>query len=344
MGTRRWFAVVALGALVGGGCGGNSEVGATCTSDGDCAVDERCDASETNNRPLAGNSICPYTPCSSRLQCLTGYVCGSSEGLPAPCGPSVCVLHCTTTGCNQGDVCGLDGFCTLVPCDESNGLICPDRWQCAPNTTFVAPPFGPGSDLAAEATSSERARRAGCVPLRCDEEGGYSCRDLYACDPANSEDASGCVPMPCTETGRCSDDMNQICAAEVADLGARTPDAHGCVTIGCGEGYECAFDGTPWIAENPRSCAPDDPRADPFGCVLRRCDEIDGLCGIPAECPTCLVCDPASPRADELGCRPPTCEDTGCSIEFVCEPSNQYADENGCVPAIPERGVCVARN
>lgn len=208
-----------------------------CHTDSDCADAERCSFSDSN-RTRISITPCPFTRCTTSDMCEAGDVCGPLDNLPFSCGATVCQPSCETAGCQQGDACGADGLCTLVPCDEENGLTCPTHWQCAPDSGPVGT-FGPGSDLPSQPQTSDRALRAGCVPLRCDETDGVSCHDLYACDPESSEDASGCAAVACADSGRCSDDVGRICAAEIADLGLRVPDAHGCVARTCLEGYEC---------------------------------------------------------------------------------------------------------
>lgn len=240
VGSGRWFAIVALGAtFVGAGCSGPSAPAALCHADSDCADGERCDFSDAANRSMISIGPCPFTPCTTAVECDAGSVCGPRDDLPFGCGQSVCQPSCETAGCEQGDVCGADGLCTLVPCDEENGLVCPDRWHCAPGSDAVGA-FGPGSDLYAQTTSSSgRSLRAGCVPTRCDQAGGFSCHELYECDPASSDDASGCAAISCADSGRCGDDVGRICTVEVDELGTRVPDEHDCVARTCLEGYEC---------------------------------------------------------------------------------------------------------
>jgi hypothetical protein len=220
------------------------------------------------------------------------------------------------------EVCETNGECRLPACDAADGMACPDRWRCDPPTAAMMtaqPLFG-----ANEADSPNYARDAqrGCTRIRCDEAGGFTCRDGWVCDPASATDPSGCVALPCAQAGRCSDDTRFICEPTSVAPRPTGSDQHGCVLRNCEEGFECIR----YVNDiNVGYCDFEGPFADPYGCAWRRCDEPGSPCG------TSQVCEPAATFADARGCRPLTCAEGVSCGTLMCDPSDPSADSRGCV-------------
>jgi hypothetical protein len=174
-----------------------------------------------------------------------------------------------------------------------------------------------GSSVA-DPEGSERQAQIGCVRKKCDEPDGFVCRETWKCDPANAPtEGSGCVPLSCSETGKCGDDNYSICVPENDGPRPVGTDLHGCVVRNCGEGYQCQQikDST-----NYAYCALDSPEANVWGCVVRNCEELPELCGDDR------VCDRASTVKDVYGCRALDCGDAGgpaCASGSTCELSDQ---------------------
>jgi hypothetical protein len=174
--------------------------------------------------------------------------------------------------------------------------------------------------------SQERQAQIGCVRKLCDEPDGFVCRETWKCDPANAPtEASGCVPLSCSETGKCWDDSFSVCVP--ANDGPRPggTDMHGCVVRNCGEGYQCQQ-----IRDsiNYSFCSLDSPDADSWGCVVRNCEELPELCG------DGRVCDRTAPLKDVFGCRALDCNDpTGpaCAAGSTCELVSAETGYHSCV-------------
>src|ERR1051325_1475962 len=147
----------------------------------------------------------------------------------------------------------------------------------------------PAGDVPSQADAA-REKQRGCIAKQCDEDGGFTCRSTWRCAPdeAMPDEASGCVPIPCSESGHCSSDDIFIC--EPPGDAKRPPgmDVNGCVVRNCEEGYTCQYttDGT-----NHAYCDVSSPEADGYGCVIRSCEEDPG-------CPTSYVCDPGAEFVD----------------------------------------------
>lgn len=216
----------------------------SCSTDRDCPSEQpHCAAADTPDRP----AIVACNPeCQSDAQCPADYFCDLGHGA---C--STCVGDCTPDSCAEGFVCQPDGRCVLVPCMDAGAPACPAGWRCDP--------FAPSTDnQGAKPSSNDAARLArGCARNPCAESDGVDCNDLWRCDPAQSKYSTGCFPLPCGETGRCSDETAFICTP--TNDGPRTDgvDPHGCVYRNCSEGVNrCDYrqlceDG----ACRPRTCA-----------------------------------------------------------------------------------------
>ena len=164
---------------------------------------------------------------------------------------------------------------------------------------------------APDTENSGLAAQRGCVRKLCDEEGGFACLDNWSCDPARAgEEGSGCVPKPCTETGRCHDDATFICEPGNDERRPQGEDLHGCVYRNCAEGRVCSV-----LQDdvNYAYCDIASPAADSFGCVVRQCDEVPELCA------DNFVCDVAARTGTKngFGCRLRGCNDPGGP---TCEP------------------------
>jgi hypothetical protein len=150
-----------------------------------------------------------------------------------------------------------------------------------------------GSKLADSAFPLQEALR-GCVRETCDHPEGFACRDYWVCDPEDATDeASGCVPLPCQETGHCADDRTHICEPSNDGARLRVFDPHGCVYRNCAEGLECVreIEGV-----NYSYCAVDADGTDSLGCKLRKCDDAPELC------PPGYTCDAGAIDTNEFGC------------------------------------------
>jgi hypothetical protein len=201
-------------------------------------------------------------------------------------------------------------------------MACPDYWRCDPaaaETETVQPVSGANE---ADSPNYNRDVLRGCTRIRCDESGGFTCKDGWVCDPAGATDPSGCVALPCAEAGRCSDDTRYICAPTSSASRPVGSDAHGCVLRNCEEGFECQrFLGDTNVAY----CNFKGLLVDAFGCASRRCDEPGSTCG------TNQICEPGAEFADVRGCRPSNCEDGLSCGSLTCDPSSPNADSWGCV-------------
>ncbi|HEX6273980.1 MAG TPA: hypothetical protein VFZ53_13120 [Polyangiaceae bacterium] len=302
---RSKTAMVALGSLAailaGAGCEGSSDGDTgdrSCSSDSECRAEERC---ETEAGPPTHPRIavpCLYAQCGSMGQCAEGFVCLPAASAPTPqsspfCGPNVCVQRCTQTSCAQGQVCRDTGVCGVPQCDEPGVEACPAHWRCDPALAKTEPLLD--SDSAVERTlEDDRAIARGCVRKRCDVADGHMCREFWACAPGETTGGSGCVPMPCEETGHCVTDQ-YICEPTSSNSRPAGVDHFGCVFRNCEEGLACLAptNSDPSVAY----CDFSAPNADSSGCALRTCAEGN-------RCVETFVCDPSSPQANRIGCVP----------------------------------------
>jgi hypothetical protein len=128
-------------------------------------------------------------------------------------------------------------------CDETDGYVCPEGWECAP---------------------AETTERSGCVPRPCSET-GLCWDEFHICDPTSSaqrpdgQDIFGCVPRNCEEGRMCAPASKPDAA--YCDPSAPNADNVGCVFRSCAEVDLCL---------EPFICAPGSPRADRNGCVIPR--------------------------------------------------------------------------
>lgn len=172
-----------------------------------------------------------------------------------------CVEACQTAGCAEGYVCAAEGDCRFTKCDASDAPPCPDGWRCDPTAAET-------NDVGAHPDPNDATRLArGCARNPCGEGNGAYCADLWRCDPEHASVSSGCVPLPCAETGHCSNDATFICTPTNPAPREAGTDPHGCVRRNCSEGSPL--------------CAPDQ-LCDEGVCRQRTCAE--------RECPSGTTC------------------------------------------------------
>jgi hypothetical protein len=291
---RRSSAVTLLAVALGCGRATTSDE-TTCRTDDDCDSGERCEGA-TASSAEAIYGPCPYVSCGyTGAICPEGTVCRARyfsvmQGIS--CGDMLCLPPCDPSDaatCPADQICRDDGTCSHLKCDEPGGITCSEHWRCDPDAagSEPMPQWMFGSTVQDPSNVSDLIIH-GCVRKRCSEEGGYACIPSYGCSETDITDGSGCVALPCEETGHCSDDEKYIC--EPTSSHSREPlvDANGCVWRNCEEGYVC---GAPPF----HYCDPTAPNADVSGCVIVPCTEGN----------TCIldwICDPSSPLADAQGC------------------------------------------
>ena len=201
----------------------------SCTSDRDCPAEApRCAGALVPDRPALAN--CSST-CDADTDCESDYYCEPTGRFSC----RMCLPGCKLEPCAYDEVCRADGRCAITACTDTGAPPCPAGWHCDPS----APP---SENQGAQASPSDsRYVTRGCTRTRCDDDAdGIVCMDLWRCEPEQTDFATGCVPLPCADTGRCSDDATYTCAPN--NDGPRTPgtDPHGCVYKNCGEGVPCA--------------------------------------------------------------------------------------------------------
>jgi hypothetical protein len=335
--SRVCFVTLTLVAIFGtlGGCGKEAldrGDGKLCRSNTDCGSAEVCEPITAGR--LDAKIVAPcrlnYVGCSDSSGCAAGQVCwptsrvSSSPALPncfPP--PQVCAPACPNTPCFPEEACEPNGECRLTACDEQGAVACPEHWQCDSAAAANEPNalvYG-----AAEPDSSNHTRdiARGCARLRCDEPGGFTCKQNWACAPLSATDPSGCAPLKCEELGHCSDDDDSICMPTSSRQRPFGTDPHGCVRRNCEEGVQCEFlvNGV-----NVGYCDFDGPHANDLGCAARLCDDSDGICGADQRC------DPESRVSDPRGCRLTNCEEgRTCPASYACDLDADDADSLGCV-------------
>ena len=321
-----WVCPLVLGLAVIN-CSGDSKVtgGSACNTNVDCPEGQRCELGLTPNSHTKVVAPCvPMQACSTSAQCQGGYVClpNTQFAGAALCPPLVCSPPCQVTGCRPDQVCGASGLCEFHRCDEPGAPACAEHYRCDVATAAAAPAAPLNGSSIPDTDDPTRAAQRGCVHERCDETGGFVCRDYWQCEPGRATDASGCVPVSCTTTGHCSDDSLYICSPINAGHRLDGADVHGCVRRNCGENVACKYLRND---VNVSYCDLANPAGDSNGCVFRRCDEE------PRACFSTQRCEPSSPLADVLGCRPLTCaEGATCPTGYVCDVSSVASTVTGC--------------
>jgi hypothetical protein len=333
----RWLPRMVRGCLLGAvtavaasGCRteGGDQAPQSCALDADCPSEQRCSHTGQLRQPIPFNPCVTLVTCTDSSACPGDQVCAPYLGTAS--GPScpglVCTAPCQPGGCAPGEACKESGLCELEDCDKDGAPECPAHYECDPSAAAEAstlPLFGSAVGDAADAVR-EAAR--GCVRKQCDEPDGFTCREQWSCAPERAtNEASGCVPEPCSETGRCSDDGYFIC--EPMNDGPRPEgtDPQGCRIRNCGEGFDCQYvrQGT-----NYANCDLESAESDDYGCRIRRCSEPSV---------TCLqgyACAPSSVVADRVGCRPSYCNEPGgptCPAGTRCAPRSPGSEVYSCV-------------
>jgi hypothetical protein len=334
---RLCLATLTLVAIFGtlGGCGKetlDNGDGKLCRSNTDCGSDEVCEPITAGKLDAKIVAPCPlnYVGCSNSSGCPAGQVCWPASRVSPLSAfpncfppPQVCAPACPSTPCFPEEVCEPSGECRLTTCDEQGAVACPAHWQCDSAAAANEPNalvYG-----AAEPDSSNYTRdiARGCARLRCDEPGGFTCRQNWTCAPLSATDPSGCAPLKCEELGHCSDDEHFICTPTSSRQRPDGMDVHGCVRRNCEEGEQCEFLVN---AVNVGYCDFDGPLANSLGCAARPCDVSDGTCRADQRC------DPESKIADPRGCRSTNCEEgRTCPASFACDLDATDADSQGCV-------------
>jgi hypothetical protein len=292
------------------GCGNSADPdphadGQACSTDANCGDGERCEL-DVYPRIMA---VCRYAPCGTEGECPDGLAC-----IPPPpnsqtpgwggCKPLVCAPGCADTGCPAGLFCRASGLCDLRKCDEPGAAACPEHWRCDPPAATTEPSEYQGGSVIEDTLESRDSIARGCVRLRCDEPDGYACKEFWECAPGETQGGSGCVPIPCRESGHCE--------------------------------YE------DFICE-PTSMAPRRPGTDSFGCVFRNCEEGQQCLPPILSEPWVVYCDPSAANADDNGCALRTCaEGNPCGEGYVCEPDSPEALRTGCVPGPSGSGGSMA--
>jgi hypothetical protein len=235
----------------------------------------------------------------------------------------VCWAACPTTACSLDEVCDPSGECRLAPCDEEGAPACPDKWECNPAAAIGEPETYASGANEPDSSNFLRDIERGCARLRCDVDGGFTCKPNWVCDPETATDSSGCVALPCAETGNCSNESQYICSPTSTGPRPTATDAHGCVLRNCEEGFECQY----LVGSvNVAVCDVDSAEADSYGCAKLSCTDSDGACGVGR------ICAPGTPYTDTRGCRNNNClEGARCSVSQVCDPTSESADGAGCV-------------
>jgi hypothetical protein len=302
--------------------------GSSCAEDADCADGQHCELEqELTRRPMIALP-CPnmgISTCAADGDCPSGQICApaSIDG-KTDCGMT-CRPGCPSVACPSFQTCE-NARCRALRCDEPGGPVCEEHWRCDPAAAVNEPLTNAGS-REIDSANAAGAISVGCVRLRCNEEGGFTCSDYigggWLCDPANTTDGSGCRALPCAEKPGCSNDAAYICEPTSTNPRPAGVDPHGCVRRNCEEDVECMIT-NPQTFENVGVCDFASPFADELGCAPRPC-ETD------AECLAVEVCDPAGMSSNLWGCRRRWCEEGArCYASYHCDPSATTPDH--CVP------------
>jgi hypothetical protein len=192
----------------------------------------------------------------------------------------------------------------------------------------AAPTNPTGTDQPTLTEQQNRALEQGCVFLKCDQSGGFDCKDGYRCDPASAQPGStGCAAIPCSEGASCETD-DYLCGPSTTDHAHFSSDPHGCVLRNCDEGYAC-----------PASTRCDLTQPGHRGCVNIPCDQPGGSCSATTKCnphPEPLPSGRAN-SVDSFGCVAKTCWEDGvaCASGAICDPEDPNSSSIGCATPPP---------
>jgi len=254
--------------------GGSVE--ASVCGDGTCDDDEDCGTCEDDCGacgPVCGDGICDIgetcSTCGADCGCSGSEICGITDANPTP--------HCMSPpDCEE-------------PCYLLSGAPCScDAGHCGcPSGTVCCDPDDDDCD----------ADKFGCAP----EEEEPSCGD-GVCDEGFDEDCYTCSEDcgSCCGNGVCDEALDEDCETCEEDCGECEPY--------CGDGL-CM----PEIGED---------------CECVDCEDA---------CPIGMVCDPDNPLADPLGCIPEgdICGDGSCQ-----ESENCYTCPDDCASICFDQGLC----
>ena len=331
-----------LAAVLGvaAGCDGKTESGdspRSCSNDSDCPAHQECAVAAASIEQAIVAPCTFETPCTQHSMCGANGVCAPFVPMPGMgginCPALVCKPSCKSAGCGSDETCGDDGLCRLTRCDEPGATACAEHYRCDPEAAATASTQALNGSSVQDVPNSPREIQRGCVRKSCDEPDGFVCRATWRCDPANAQnEASGCVPVACQETGSCSDDNVYICEPQNDGQRPNGMDVHGCVIRNCGEGYQCQQ-----IRDsvNYASCDLGSPEADTWGCVVQNCEEVPELCASGS------TCDRASKIKDVFGCRRLDCHDPGgpaCTTGTSCQLLSQETGLYTCRPDVSGTG------
>jgi hypothetical protein len=333
--SRLGFATLTLiatfGTLIGCGKADLDEDGKLCRVDTDCGADELCEplSAPKLNPNVVAPCMMTFVPCADSAGCTEAEACWPSSRVPVVRNypncfppPLICAPACPSTPCLEDEVCESSGECRQTACDEDGAVACPEHWQCDPAAAATEPNTYVTGTSEPDSPNYTRDIARGCARLRCDEPGGFTCKANWVCAPASATDPSGCAPVPCLESGNCSDG-SYICTPTSSNARPDGVDVHGCVRKNCEEGWPCQFmvNGV-----NVGYCDFDGPFADSYGCAARSCDVPDSPCRADQ------TCDHGNMNADARGCRTATCEEGAiCPPTYACDPGADGADARGCV-------------
>lgn len=321
---------------LGLGCQSGTEESVLCRTDSDCPKGERCHLPDPPKEIAYGMAPCfEHTACTADSDCGAGEICAPNWQIetvvPNGCPPRLCGRPCEVSGCPSDSRCETGGLCALIPCDAKDAEACPNHWLCDPEAAPDTNVNGQGA-WSSDAVDPKRAIERGCARLPCDQPNGVTCEPYWHCDPSESEDGSGCVPTDCAESGRCLDEMYQICASQT-DLAhpGQTPDMFGCFERTCEEGYSCEH-----LLDNGKDvagCDVGNPAADIYGCYLKPCETNE-------DCDRSSACQPDSPDADARGCKLLHCArgELECPEGTFCDPKTTESID-GCVEGEPPTGI-----
>ena len=330
--SRLWIVIGALTVGFGAeSCTSSSNSASTtliqhCTLDSDCANGQMCKTIGTSGAHTQVAMPCSMTACTSSSTCPSGLVCMQSyqiASLGYMCqGPMFCAPPCQSAGCKTGYGCQTDGSCRLLMCNEAGGQACPSTFTCDPAKAVNEPLYAQGSSVSEDGSAVAR----GCIHKRCNESGGFVCLDHWSCQPNTSTSGSGCVAIPCTTSGHCSDDYNYICTPTSTNTRMSGSDPQGCVSRNCEEGLACQNTVSGIVIGY---CDFNGPLADSSGCAAKKCLDSNGLCW-PG-----FICEQVSASTDARGCRVAACVNNSalCTNGKLCGPAMPGADANGCYQA-----------
>lgn len=270
---------------------GSAEVGASCTSDSDCAEGVCAEESGTcvgclEDADCSGDALCDKVNQRCAGTCEEGSDC-TNEDRPYCSGDGVCAecvfdRHCPSDDCDRstsppscacrttGESCGADVECCTLNCD---GGTCAEAESCA--------------ELGESCSSS-----SGCC-------GSAFCNEAGECEECGAAGASCSTDSDCCEGTACNDD--DVCETCVAE-------GESCADQPCCTG-DCVGIGSPGNPDTEPTCSTADCSTKGGSCETTS-DCCDGLrCHSDGVCRDCL--ESGEPCLDsELSCCSEMCSGT----------------------------------